>query len=205
MTQYLPQDIGQWMRAMERRTQALERRRIPSDAWVGSPFTKQVPRWKSRLSGNATIAANTATTIAYSSVYASPQHSPSGQPNDFFSYALVSNQGRITVNVEGLYLVTATLQWAGATGGARKLNLFRNADGNPFATDEAAPSATAAIGVRNNLVAPIALNAGDYIYPTVYSATSSAGIIAAGASGGSGYADSYLSIIPIGALAYTPA
>lgn len=205
MTQYLPQDIGQWMRAMERRTQALERRRIPSDAWVESPFTKQVPRWKSRLAGNASLAAGVGTTLAYSSVYGSPQHSPSTADNAFFRYALESNQGRIYVKVGGLYYVQCTLQFAGATGGSRKISLFRNADNTAFATGEASPSPTAGIGTRAEAFMPIALAEGDFIYPVATSSGVGVNVTAVGASGLGGYADSTLSIVPLGALAYTPA
>lgn len=205
MTTYLPKDMNGWMREMEKRISALTRRRVQSDAWAASPFTKQVPRWKSRLVANASLAAGTPTTLAYSSVYAQPQHSPAGQPNDFFEYSLVSNQGRVYVKVDGLYLVQCSLQFAGATGGSRKINLFRNADSQAFATGEASPSPTSGIGTRAEAAMPIALAAGDFIYPVAMSTSVAVNVTAAGSTGQGGYADSTLSIVPIGALYYTPA
>lgn len=205
MTTYLPKDMNGWMRDMEKRLAALTRRRVQSDAWAASPFTKQVPRWKSRLAGNASLAAGTATTLAYSSVYGSPQHSPATADNEFFRYALESNQGRIYVKVGGLYYVQCTLQFAGATGGSRKISLFRNADAMAFATGEASPSPTAGIGTRAEAVMPIALAEGDFIYPVAFSTSVGVNITAVGSSGQGGYADSTLSIVPLGALTYTPA
>ena len=192
----VPKDFNEWMRRMGRQVTELARRQVPRAVY--DTLSMNTPRWKSRLVGNASLAASTPTTLAYSSVFGAPQHSPTTNDNDFFRYALESNQGRIYVKQSGLYYVLCTLQFAGAIGGSRKLSLFRNADAQPFATDERSPSPTSGIGTRAEVMMPIALNGGDFIYPVASSNSVACNITAVGASGQGGYADSTLSIVPLG-------
>lgn len=196
----VPKDFNEWMRRMERQVTELARRQVPRAVY--DTLSMNTPRWKSRLVASASLAANTPTTLAYSSVYGSPQHSPGGNDNDFFRYALESNQGRIYVKQSGLYLVHCTLQFAGATGGSRKINVFRNADNTAFASGEASPTPTAGIGTRAEATMPIALAAGDFIYPVAVSSGVAVNITAVGTSGQGGYADSTLSIVPLGGIEF---
>ena len=78
-------------------------------------------------------------------------------------------------------------------------------DNQAFASGEASPTPTAGIGTRAEATMPVALAAGDFIYPVAVSSGVAVNITAVGSTGQGGYADSTLSIVPLGALYYTPA
>lgn len=203
MTQYLPQDIGQWMRAMERRTQALERRRIPSDAWVQSPYVKNTPRFRARLSGNAAITQGTVTEIGYSSLYAAPY---ADGWEEFMTHGIVGAQYRYTILQPALYWVRADLQWSNANLGSAKLNMVLGANGAPSETswDTGASDNQA---FRNRIETFFPLNAGDYIRFVAQTIVTNRTVLAGASTltGGNGHADSTLTIMPVAAYDFIPA
>lgn len=203
MTQYLPKDIGEWMRQQEKRVQALERRRIQSDAWMRSPFTKNVPRFWARLSGNFTVTAATPTEIGYSSLFGAPY--VDGWES-FMTHGLVGAQYRYTMTVPGLYWVSAGLQWGNANLGSAKLHLLLNNNNQPTETNWLT-GATDNQAFRHRLQAILPLNAGDSFRFAVQSVVTNrpALNIGTGMSGANGHADSTLAILPIGAYDYIPA
>ena len=210
MTQYLPQDMGQWMRQQEKRIQALERRRIPSEAWMASPFVKNVPRWQSRLGANASIASGVLTNIGFSSTYGAPYHTPTGSngaaEGSFLRYDTTTGAGepRYYALQPGLYLIRVNIQWNGNATGSRKLHIIYGADGTASFTTEVMNAGTG-FGVHQEVVGILPLAVGDYFRTSVYQASGAAiGVVAAGTGGTNTYSASKLNVVPIGAYDFVP-
>lgn len=202
MTQYLPKDIGEWMREQEKRVQALERRRIPSDAWIQSPFVKNVPRFMARLSGNATITTAVPTEIGFTSLYGAPY--VDGWES-FMTHGLVGSQYRYNFLTSGLYYVRADLQWGNAVSGGAKIHMVLNANGSPSETAWST-GGTDSAAFRTTITTIWPFAAGDYIRFVVQTPSTTRGTLALNSaiSGSNGHADSRLTIMPFGAYDYIP-
>lgn len=200
MTQYLPQDMGQWMRQQEKRIQALERRRIPSDAWIASPFVKNIPRFWARLSGGTSITAATPTEIGYTSLFGAP-YVDGWQ--DFMTHGLVGTQYRYTMTVAGLYFVSASLQWSNAVSGSGKLHMLLDNNNQPTETSwiTGSPDSQA---FRCRIQCIIPLNVGQSIRFAAQTVAVNRAVLATGSgmSGANGHSDSTLAIMPYGAYDY---
>lgn len=202
MTQYLPKDIGEWMREQEKRVSALERRRIPSEAWMASPFVKNIPRFWARLSGASTITAATPTEIGFTSLFSAP-YADGWQ--DFMTHGLVGSQYRYTMTKAGLYYISAGLQWSNANLGSAKLHLLLDNNNQPTETNWLTGS-TDNQAFRHRLQCILPLNAGQSIRFALQSVATNRATIATGTgmSGANGHSDSTLAIMPIGAYDYVP-
>jgi hypothetical protein len=210
VTQYLPKDIGEWMREQEKRVQALERRRIPSEAWMASPFVKNVPRWQSRLAANASIASGVLTNIGFTSTYAAPYHAPTGSngaaEGSFLRYDTATGAGepRYYALQAGLYFIRANIQWNGNATGSRKIHIIYDGDGTASFTNEVM-NAGAGFGIHQEVTGILPLAEGDYFRIALYQASgASINIVAAGAGAANTYAASKLNVVPLGGLNFTP-
>lgn len=200
-----PQDIDQWMRLMERRMNMLERQMLPGHLLPGevaSPFTKNVPRWQTRLNGTAGIASGVLTNLGFASTYVEPFHSPIGSDGSaagsFMRYQTVSTEPRYYAMQAGLYLIRANVQWNGNATASRKLHIIYDGDGTASFTTEVANAGTN-FGVHQEVVGILPLDVGDYFKIAVYQASGATiNIVATGSGGTNTYAPSKLSVIPLG-------
>lgn len=119
MANLVPQTSDEWMRAMERRMTAQERRLNSNN-----PLQQRVQRYAARLNADFLTANNTLYNVGYN-FGLSYLHRNDG----LFTYGDLGG-GRIGVGVTspGLYAVECSLQWAispNASSGVRKLYLLR--------------------------------------------------------------------------------
>lgn len=164
----------------------------------GSMFAISTPRWRTRLSADASIANNTVTNVSYSTTASAPEHDP-GTPA-FATFQTVLGEPRIVFDQAGLYLIRAAVQWNSAANGTRKLLLYRNATTEPFSSVEYA-NAGAGAGIHQEVVLILPFNASDYLKIAFFQ--TSGGNLTALADGAADRAGSWVSIVPLGAYAVT--
>lgn len=191
MTQYLPKDIGEWMRSQEKRIQALERRRLPAIPGMGLDLSGVV-RWQSRLSSSANLASTSYYNLGYGSLYAAPYHNPQG----VIEYLLPGNEPRYYIRREGFYLVTMNLQWdTGAGNSSRKIHIFKNADSAAIATSEMPAISTNGLNQSISTIIPFLKD--EYFRVGAISHGAAATILTGAGAGGAGYAGSNLVVTAI--------
>ena len=187
-------DLSRILQNYEDRINVLEKLALAIGS--GSAFLTTTPRWRSRLAADASIAHNTLTNVAYSTVGSAPDHDP-GTPA-FASFQTVLGEPRIVFATAGLYLVRASVQWNGNATGTRKILLYRNATAEPFASVEY-PNAGATAGIHQEVMEVMPFAANDYL--KVGYIQYSGGNLTALAGGSGDRAASWLRIVPVGAYA----
>lgn len=194
MTNLVPQTMQEWMRTMERRYQDVATRRQ-----TVSMLNVNSPTWRSTLAGTLATTSGTHYFMEFSVEGSAPEHAP-GDPA-FLDYQLVGSDPRYIATQDGLYLVRASIQWAGGgVASSRKVHILKGSSTTPlYSTEHAAPSGT---GVLQECIGQVALLAGEYF--RIGSYQTSGGVLnilsdsqPVTTSGGRG--PSCLTVVPVGA------
>lgn len=166
----IPQTRDEWMRWIERRVTAQERRTNSNPSAV-DPLQTNTQRWAGRLNADFSAGNNVLYNVGFNVTL------PWLHRNDgLFTYRDLGG-GRIGVAVSrpGLYYVQCSLQWAGAgaNSGSRKLYLLRGGQLVGDFNDERG-GAPAGMGLVNHVTGIFNLAAGEGV--AVYAKQNSGGV-----------------------------
>lgn len=197
----IPQTRDEWMRWIERRVTAQERRTNSNPSAV-DPLQIRASRYLARLNAAFVSSPNVLYNIGLNATSPTPQHF---DPDGLFTYQQVVPGGQygVVVSRPGLYAVTLAVQWDGIatnTNGTRQIYIHRHTDDIAMFSDEATGAAIG-YGTQNNVSGVMALQAGQGVVIKVRNTSNQNMTVVKGPSANplAPLSGTTLSIAPIGA------